>query len=124
MTGHTRNYQGMVRFFLFLAMAILFDFNVWTEPFIVWAADPINATPNTPLQGPQLAPGTSALTQESAHQNPQTAPSSSTPNDEDTHSDLIDEVDEAITLPERSGAPTHIRDTSHPPALLELFNYP
>ena len=68
---------------------------------------------------------TSALVKESASPGPaQTAPGSSTLNDEDTHSDLIDEVDEAIPLPERSGTATHARDTSHPPALLELFNYP
>jgi hypothetical protein len=124
MTVHTRNYQGMVRFFLFLAMAILLDFSVWAYPSASLAADPVNSTPNAPLQGPVLAPDTSALAQESANQKLSTAPGSSNLIDEDTHSDLIDEVDEAIPLPERSGTATHTRDTSHPPALLELFNYP
>ena len=121
MTGRTRNYQGMVRFFLFLAMAILFDFNAWTHPSILLAADPVNSTSNAPPQGPLLAPGTSALAQESANQKLSTEPDPSNLIDEDTHSDQIDEV---LLLPERSGISTHTRDTSHPPALLELFNYP
>ena len=114
----------MVRFFLFLAMAILLDFNVWTHPSILLAADPDNATPNAPLQGPRLAPGSSSVVKENVNQSLPTAPDSPNLIDEDTHSDLIDEVDEAIPLPERSGAPTHTRDTTHPPAFLELFNYP
>ena len=124
MAVHTRNYQGMVRFSLFLAMAILLDFNVWIHPSISLAADPVNSTPNVPLQGPLLAPSSSALVKESASQDLPTAPDTSNLNDHDTHSDLIDEVDEAIPLPERSGASTHTRDTSHPSALMELFNYP
>ena len=124
MTSHTRNYQSMVRFFLFLAPAIVFGFSVWPHPSISLAADPVNSTPNAPLQGPVLAPGTSTLVNESAHQDLPTAPGSSNLNADETHSDLSDEIDEAIQLPERSGAPTHIRDTSHPPALMELFNYP
>ena len=123
MTVHTRNYQGMVRFF-FLVMAILANFTVWTKPFIVLAADPGNTTPSTPLQGPHMAPGSSSIVKENARQSLPTTPDSSTLNDKDTHSDLVDDVAEAIPLPERFGASTNTRDTSHPPALMELFNYP
>ena len=86
MTVHTGNFQRMVRSLLFLAMAIVFDFGVWTHPSISLAADPVNSTPNAPLQGPVLAPGTSTLVNESAHQDLPTAPGSSNLNADETHS--------------------------------------
>ena len=112
MTVHTRNYQGMVGLLLLLALPIVLNFSVWTHPSISLAADPVTSTSNAPLQGPQLAPGSSALVKESVNQSLATAPDSSNLNDE------------AAQAPERSGAPTHTRDTSHPPALLEVFNFP
>ena len=114
----------MVRFFLFLALAIVFYFSVGTSLSISLAADPADSTPQAPLQGPLLAQGSSALAKESSSQDLPTAPGSSNLNDEAVHSNLVSEVDKAIQLPERSGARTHTRDTSHPPALMELFNYP
>ncbi len=66
-----------------------------------------------PLQGPQLPPGTSSLEQE------QDAKEVSTEEDA-----LPATEDEAIILPERSGGAAHTQDTSHPPALLEVYNYP
>jgi small-conductance mechanosensitive channel len=124
MTVHTGNFQRMVRFFLFLALAIVFYFSVGTSLSISLAADPADSTPQAPLQGPLLAQGSSALAKESSSQDLPTAPGSSNLNDEAVHSNLVSEVDKAIQLPERSGARTHTRDTSHPPALMELFNYP
>jgi hypothetical protein len=124
MTVHTRNDQSMIRFFLFLTLAIVFDFNVWAHPSISLAADPANLTPNAPLQGPRLAPGSSSVVKENVNQSLPTEPDSLNQNEEATHSELIDEVDEAVQLPDRPGASTHTRSTSHPPALLELFNYP
>ena len=124
MTGHWHNYQSMVRGLLFLTLAIVFDFGLGTDPSTLLAADSATASPKTPLQGPQLPPDSSSLTKESdKHSLPQSL-GSSTLNDGDTHSDLSDEVNEAIQLPERPGGSTNTRDTTHPPALMELFNYP
>lgn len=105
-------------------MAIFLNLNVWLHPSTLLATDTGNATPKAPLQGPLLGPGSSSVVKENVNQRLPTAPDSFNQNEEATHSALIDEVDEAVQLPERSGAPIHIRDTSHPPALMELFNYP
>ena len=89
----------MVRFFLFLALAIVFDFSVGPPLSISFAAEPGNATPNALLQGPLLAPGSSLVVKENVNQSLPTAPGSSKQNEEATHSNLIDEVDEAVQLP-------------------------
>lgn len=91
-------------------LPVIISLALWGLPSFSLATE---SEKKAPLQGPVLAPNASS---------PLTNPSS---NDSTKDQDALPDTEaEALPLPERTGGATHTRDTSHPPALLEVFNYP
>ncbi len=96
--------------FALCLLTLIIGTSLWCVPSFSHATD---TAANAPVQGPVLAPGSSS---------PALTPDLKESTDDQ---DALPDTDaEAMPLPERTGSATHTRDTSHPPALLEVFNYP